>query len=132
MAQPDTQDDVGTDEQCDLSLQEAARLYEVSLTTLRRRVRRGEVRASKVRGPWGPEWRVSRRALEDLGMRARPVLADGAEHPRIVELEREVASLRRVVAVERLRADRADQELGFAMLESGRLRAALARATEAR
>lgn len=123
------------DTAADLSLQEAARLYGVSAATLGRKARWGVVTAYKARGPWGWEWRVSRRSLEASGYRPRP--ADGAgpageadppRDPQVTELQRQIATLRRVVARERLRADRADRELGQAMLECGRLRRALARA----
>ena len=116
----------------DLSLREAAELYDVSLRTLARKARWGEIEAYKVRGPWGHEWRVSPAALEAAGMRtrtARPVTSSGC--PQVAGLEREVESLRRTVAAERWRAEQADRELGHAMLESGRLRGALARARAA-
>lgn len=112
----------------DVSLRDAAHLYTVSTSTLARRLRLGELRGYKVRGPWGHEWRVDRDELEATGYGRRPAPELGTTaDPRLVPLRRELASLRRIVAAERLRADRADQELGFVMLECGRLRGALAR-----
>lgn len=111
----------------DLSLRDAARHYEVSVATLRRQVRSGQVPAYKVRGPWGQEWRVSHQAVGASGYAVRPVEPD-PEDPHVATLRRELGVLRRVVAVERNRADQADRELGQAMLECGRLRSALARA----
>ena len=119
-------EDVAVVEVYDISLQEAARLYDVSLTTLRKRVRWGEIFAYKTRGAWGHEWRVSGPALEAYGYRRRT--EDAVETPlehRVASLEREIATLRRLVTLHRERADQADRELGEAMLESGRLRAAL-------
>jgi hypothetical protein len=113
----------------DLSLQEATQLYEVSLRTLRNRVRCGEIPAYKTRGPWGQEWRVNGRTLEAAEYARRPVvLGTDDGDPRVAALEEELATLRRVVVAERQRADRADGELGYAMLENGRLRSALAKA----
>jgi hypothetical protein len=113
----------------DLSLQEATRLYDVSLRTLRNRVRCGEIPAYKTRGPWGQEWRVNGRTLEAAEFPRRPVvLGTDDDDPRVAALEQELATLRRVVVAERQRADRADSELGYAMLECGRLRSALAKA----
>lgn len=116
-------------ESADLSLQEAARLYEVPLRTLGNRVRWGEIDAYKARGPWGYEWRVSTQALEAFGYQRRRVpdgTSEGAPDPRVVELERELAAARRSVAAERHKAEEADRRLGAARLESGRLRATLA------
>ena len=147
MARPDCQEDVREDEDemdvddvhgvsvvedvavvevYDISLQEAARLYDVSLTTLRKRVRWGEIFAYKTRGAWGDEWRVSGPALEAAGYQRRTATAEetSLEH-RVASLEREITTLRRLVAMHRERAEQADRELGQAMLEVGRLRAAL-------
>ena len=115
----------------DLSLQEATRLYDVSLRALRNRVRCGEIPAYKTRGPWGQEWRVNGRTLEASGLRRRPVeLGMTDSDPRVAALEAELATLRRVVVAERERGDQADRELGYAMLECGRLRSALAKALQ--
>lgn len=127
MADADRDASPSDGETCDLSLQEAADLYEVALATLARKVRLGQVSAYKIRGPWGREWRVSRHAMEAAGYRRRPPAAESTD-PRVAALEQQVAHLRRVVAAERYRADRADRELGSVMLECGRLRSALARA----
>ncbi len=113
----------------DLSLQEAARLYDVPLRTLGNRVRWGEIDAYKTRGPWGHEWRVSTQALEAFGYQRRRVpegTSEAAPDPRVAELERELAAAGRSVAAERHKAEEADRRLGAALLESGRLRAALA------
>ncbi len=115
------------DQNCDLSLQEAAQLYDVSLRTLGNRVRWGEIDAYKARGPWGQEWRVTRKALESFGYRRREA-PEPTSDPRTAELERELAAARRAAAAERNRADEADRRLGAALLEVGRLRAALAAA----
>jgi hypothetical protein len=114
----------------DLSLREASEAYDVSPATLVRRVRAAQVAAYKVRGPWGREWRVSRRALEDAGYRLRPeqALHRCCADPQVASLERELARMRRVVAAEQRRVDLADRELGQLMLERGRLRSELARA----
>ena len=66
--------------------------------------------------------------LEASGLRRRPVEVGTEDRdPRIAALEAELATLRRVVVAERERADQADRELGYAMLECGRLRSALAK-----
>lgn len=115
----------------DLSLREASRLYDVELATLRNLVRRGRVDAYKARGPWGREWRVTTSSLEAQGYPPRPAgVAAGEDEERVARLERELAAARRTAAAERKRADETDGRLGAALLESGRLRAALAVAEE--
>ena len=112
-------------------LREAAQAYEVSVGALRVRARAGGVRAYKVAGPAGREWRVSLRSLEASGLALRVTARSPQDpHARVLQVEAEVAGLRRVLAGERRRADRADQELGHALLEGGRLRAELSRALE--
>ncbi|WP_129337956.1 helix-turn-helix domain-containing protein [Cellulomonas endophytica] len=128
----------------DLSLTEAARVYDVPVTTLRRRVGRGEIPAYKVRGVRGYEWRLSRRALDERaaadartprGPSASTASAPdpGDDRPAGCHrvLEQELVALRRAAAAERHRADRADRELGHALLESGRMRSALEQAGRA-
>ncbi|GAA2726527.1 helix-turn-helix domain-containing protein [Cellulomonas aerilata] len=114
----------------DLSLRDAALLYAVALRTLRTRVRCGQIPGYKVRGIRGHEWRVSRDALDISGLAARPAVTTAAgERPgRVAALELELELARLALRAESARADRADQELGFALLECGRLRAALRRA----
>ncbi len=117
----------------DLSLQEAARLYAVSVRTLTNRVRWGQMDAYKARGARGLEWRVSRQALETSGYQPRVEQDrdDQERDSRMLSLERELAEARRVAAAERRRADEADRLLGHAMMECGRLRAALTAAQAA-
>ncbi len=114
----------------DLSLQEAAELYDLALRTLGNRVRVGEIEAYKTRGPWGAEWRVRAQALEAFGYQRRPALATPTpgciSSERFEDLERQLATARRAIAAERNRAEEADRRLGKALLETGRLRAALA------
>lgn len=111
----------------DFSLREASRLYTVELTTLQNLVRRGRIDAYKARGPWGREWRVTRTALEAMGYFTRPVCESaGGLGERVAQLEKELVAARRTAAAERSRAEEADRRLGEALMESGRLRAALA------
>ncbi len=105
----------------DLSLQEAAETYDLSLRTLGNRVRCGEIEAYKTRGPWGQEWRVSRKALESFGYRPRQTTETSSADT--AGLERELEAARRAAVAERNRADQADRKLGEAMREIGRLRA---------
>ncbi|WP_340295167.1 hypothetical protein, partial [Aquipuribacter hungaricus] len=109
-----------------LTLAEASRTYAVPVAALRSRARAGGLRAYKVDGAHGREWRVSVRALEEAGFVVRP--AGSSADERVSELEAQVAALRHELAGERRRADRADQQLGHALLEGGRLRSALERA----
>ncbi len=131
MNDPDPDGRTTPDDQiCDLSLQEAAQLYDVLLRTLGNRVRWGEIDAYKTRGPRGREWRVTHKALESFGYRRREA-AEPTSDPRTAELERDLAAARRAAAAERNRADEVDRRLGAALLEAGRLRAALADAQAA-
>lgn len=112
-------------------LHEAALAYDTSVSALRARARSGGLRAYKVTGPHGREWRVSVRSLESAGLQPRgPVTAAADE--RVAELEARLATVRRLLGAEQRRADRADQELGYALLELGRLRAATSRADTTR
>jgi len=114
-----------------VSLHEAAQAYDTSAGALRARARAGGLRAYKVAGAHGREWRVSLRSLEAAGFATRvPVPPSGDDHPRVRELEAELTVLRRLLVAEKGRADRADQELGHALLEVGRFRSALTRAVE--
>jgi hypothetical protein len=117
-----------------LSLREAAQQYEVSLATLRVRARRGELAPVKVPGPWGPEWRVTRESVEQLGYRRRSE-AQSRHHEDpavlVLRLQGELRAARRAAAVERRRAEDTDRRLGEVMMECGRLKALLAAATRA-
>ena len=121
----------------DLSLQEAARLYDLSLTTLSRRLRNGEIEAYRSEGPQRGEWRVSATALEAFGYRRR---ADAEPAPKenlagakkINKLEREVLAARRAAAAERGRSDQLGGQLEQALTEVAQLRAALAAETSRR
>ncbi len=121
----------GSPETEDLSLQEAASRYQVSLRTLGNRVRVGEIEAYKVRGAWGDEWRVTPAALEGFGYQRRHATAEDASDPvadpRLLQLQRELQAARRAVAAERNRAEAADRRLGEALMECGRLRSLLQR-----
>ncbi len=115
----------------DLSLQEAARLYDLSPKTLGRRLRNGEIEAYRSEGPQRGEWRVSTRALEAFGYRRRPApepaSKDNTPDPiRIKKLEREVLAAQRAAVAERRRADQLDRKLDEALTEIAQLRAALA------
>ncbi len=119
----------------DLSLHEATRLYELSAATLGRRIRNGEIEAYKSEGANRGEWRVSVKALEAFGYRRRsePAPQDDIPDSRTIRrLEREVAAARSEVAAQRRRAEQTDRELGEALMEVGRLRAALAAETSRR
>lgn len=84
------------------SLDETVHAYGVSMSTLRRRLRAGEVPgAYKVPGPKGDEWRIPRGALEQLGYRivadSEPEPAPAPLAPATGELERVVDALRSVM-----------------------------------
>ncbi len=104
----------------DLSLQEAAELYDVSLGALRRRVTLGEIAAYKAHGVRGREWRVSALVLHQAGYALRtgqPTEAEGAYS--------DVRRLTEALVAERARSARLDGELGYALLTIGRLRGRL-------
>ena len=116
----------------DLSLRDAAELYEVSVRTLAQRLRACEVAGYKTRGAAGREWRVPQQALEVAGYRRRPDSAHaGTGTDALDRLRQDLAVARRLAAAERRRADDLDRRLGHALLEAGRLRTALAAATGA-
>ena len=116
-----------------LSLREAAQRYEVSLATLRVRARRGELAQVKVRGPWGPEWRVTSESIELLGYRPRGAVpqesGQGDHATTVARLEHDLRAARRSAALERRHAEEADRRLGEVMMECGRLKGLLAEAT---
>jgi len=104
----------------DLTLVEAAELYEVSLRTLRQRIAVGSITARKVRGVRGPEWRVTGSALKDAGYAPRTIDLTGVE-----TASSEVRRLTDALATERARNSDLDQRLGYALLTVGRLRGRL-------
>ncbi len=108
------------DDRQDLTVADAANLYEVSPATLRRLISAGELGAWQVRGQRGREWRLSGAALEAAGFRRR---ADDHHAPSIAELE--VRRLTDALAVERSRSAQLDSQLGYALLTVGRLRGRL-------
>lgn len=120
------------DPNVELSLAEAAHRYGLSLRMLSQRVRFGEIPAFKVRGVRGREWRVRPRELEQLGLVAVPgrQAADEPADREMALLRRHVQTLESKLAAERHRAALLDQRLGHALLECGRLRAALTRQGE--
>lgn len=110
-----------------LSLREAAANYPIALRTLRTKVSRGEIRGYKVRGLRGREWRVTLRALEDVGLQPRSGRPEGTAHQGLAPAaERELAEAWRIARIERSRAAAADRELGYALMETGRLKAVVA------
>lgn len=111
----------------DLTLREAAELYQVTVKTLAHHLRCGQLLGHKTGGATGREWRVTRGALDDAGYRAR---ADGAAEgspaaEEVARLREDLRAARRAVSAERRRADDLDRRLGHALLECGRLRTAL-------
>ena len=115
----------------DLTLHDASALYAVSARTLAQHIRCGQLPAHKTAGATGREWRVTRDALKAAGypVRVPPTASDSPEPPLVAELRCELSAARRSAAAERRRAEDADRRLGHALLECGRLRAALAAAT---
>ncbi len=109
----------GADE---LSLAEAAALYDVSLVALRRRVSLGEIAAYKVNGVRGREWRISASALQQAGYAPRTSESHEGEAEGA---QLEARRLTEALLAERARSKRLDSELGFALLTIGRLRGRL-------
>lgn len=113
----------------DLSLRDAARLYDVSARALAQQMRFGVLAGYKTRGAAGREWRVSRTIMEDAGYRRRCTTGLTTQADELSRLRDDLAAAQRLAASERRRADDLDRRLGHALLESGRLRSALAAAT---
>lgn len=122
-----------------LSLEEAARTYAVSVTTLRRLLRDERLAgAYKVPGPKGSEWRIPSGSLDALGYRAAnleppapaPVAASG---PDLSALVASLATLTDALSAERRQLmaaeedrGRAEREREEARVEAARLEAQLA------
>jgi hypothetical protein len=115
----------------DLTLRDAAALYDVTVKTLAQHLRCGQLVGYKSRCVTGREWRVTREALDDAGYRPRAQAADAgrSEGDELVRLRQELAAAKRAAAAERRRADDLDRRLGHALLECGHLRGALAAVT---
>lgn len=114
----------------DLTLREAAELYDVTVKTLALHLRCGQLVGHKSRGAAGREWRVTREALDAAGYQPRVATGD-VSVPGLDELARlrqELTAARRAASAERRRADDLDGRLGHALLECGRLRTALSAA----
>ena len=114
----------------DLTLHDAAALYAVSARTLAQHIRCGQLPAYKTAGATGREWRVTKEALSAAYPLRQLPGADAPKHPLVVQLRRALDAARRAAAAERRRAEDADRRLGHALLECGRLRTALAAATD--
>ncbi len=54
-----------------LTLPEAAAAVDLSVSTLRRHIRRGRLRAQRIRGKYGEEYRITPAALAALGLPVR-------------------------------------------------------------
>ncbi len=111
------------DDADELSLAEAAALFDVSLVALRRRVTLGEIAAYKVSGVRGREWRIiSASALKQAGYAPRTSeLTEG----EVEDPQPDVRRLTEALLAERTRSTRLDSELGYALLTIGRLRGRL-------
>ena len=119
-----------SDTPVDLTLREAAQLYDVTVKTLGQHLRCGQLVGHKSRGAAGREWRVTRDALDEAGYRPRVEVGEVGrpEGDELVRLHQELGAAKRVASAERRRADDLDRRLGHALLECGRLRTALAAA----
>ncbi len=109
--------DTGTNRE--LSLGEAAQLFDLSLSTLRRLVAVGGIAAHKVSGARGREWRVSTSTLREAGYL-----------PRVIDLTdahsgSDIRRLTEALIAERARNSELDGRLGYALLTVGRLRGRL-------
>jgi len=111
----------------DLSVTEAAELYDVSRRSLEYRVRAGDLPAYKARGAHGREWRVQRQDLEALGYRLSAI-NDEPPDQTVQLLRQTIERLRREVSHYRIKLAEADGELGHAAREMARLRADLQQA----
>lgn len=108
-----------------LSLEEASHRYQVSVATLRRKIRCGEISgATRARGRHGSEWRVTTAALEALGYEAVDELS-GASFSKVDELERTVQRLIAALVAERARLQALDRELGERLMEAAKAYAEL-------
>jgi excisionase family DNA binding protein len=103
----------------ELTLSEAAQLFNVSLGALRRLVTVGGIDAYKVSGLRGREWRVSSSTLRAAGYQPRVIDLDDADGGA------EVRRLREALISERARSTDLDRRLGYALLTVGRLRGRL-------
>ncbi|HEX7126912.1 MAG TPA: hypothetical protein VF406_14230 [Thermodesulfobacteriota bacterium] len=102
-----------------LTLHDAAAAVGLSVPTLRRHIRSGRLRAERIRGKYGPEYRVDARALAVLGL---PVTLPPRRSPAI-------APPRRHAGVESDALARLLAELGALRQELRDLRRALAELT---
>ena len=116
----------------DLTLREAAELYDVTVKTLALHLRCGSLSGQKSRGAGGRQWRVTASALDAAGFRRRSERpssgapsGDGGAEREVLRLRQELAVAKHAAAADRRRADDLDRRLGHAQLECGRLRTAL-------
>ena len=121
-----------------LTLDDAARTYGVSLSTLYRRLHRDELAgAYKVGGRKGLEWRIPSGALEALGYRPAQEPERAPEPPDVDTLTRAVRQLTEALAADRRQLmaateDRAsaEREREQARIDAARLEAQLEAARE--
>lgn len=106
----------------ELTLGEAAQLFDVSLGTLRRFVTVGGIAAHKVSGVRGREWRIWSSSLLEAGYEPRVI--DDADDAAVDDRS-EVRRLSEALLAERARNSDLDKQLGYALLTVGRLRGRL-------
>lgn len=114
----------GSDE---ISIAEAALLFDISEASLRRKLGRGEISgAHRVKGKRGPEWRLPITSLTGLGIDVRTSTAPIAADQR----DRSIRILLENLLAERARWEEWDRRLGEALAENARLRNEVAQLTE--
>lgn len=130
-----TEEPARTDEAAQVegvTVEEAVTLFQVSLSTLRRRLQKGEVPgASLAPGPKGQAWRIPVASLEALGYRpklVREVEVRAAQVSAEAEtLEAQVRDLKAALDVERVRRESAEKEAELLRSNVEDLRTALAK-----
>ena len=120
-----------------LSVGDAARRYTVSIATLRRKLKEGEIPgAFKAPGPKGDEWRLPVSGLEALGYRSvQEDEMEGSEErtvPDMHDLFRTMNRLMDIIDAERRQLIAAGEGHRSAEVEAARLQAALSAETERR
>jgi hypothetical protein len=93
----------------DLTLREAVKRYSVSHGTLALRLRVGEIPSRRVRGPRGPEWRVTTTDLEAAGYQPRD--DDVSDDDLTPEARRALQALQKAINKQRRRLAQETQSL---------------------
>jgi TolA-binding protein len=115
-----------------ISIREAENLFQIDASTIRRRLKREEVRGARlVAGPKGEEWRFPADSLDSLGytrkagisaaVTPQPAVGVASVEKALDELSKQLAEMRQKLNLEQKQLEQRTEEKAKAEVEIGRL-----------